>query len=172
MTRLCMFLPGTWQDLAWSYMTICWSMSYNALICTMHSHLPLMRTVQMPKYLVTIAIVTQHNLQTDPFNKIYYVSCSLLLLWCLELLPSHTNSHRCTGIPHSHNIAGSHRHCILLDLGASDSECMLTWTATALWSWVSWHRNWRPIVREDVLSWWAVNPICYGHWRLRRNTDR
>ena len=39
---------------------------------------------------------------------------------------SHTNSHRCTCIPHSHNISGSHSHCILLYLGASDSECVLT----------------------------------------------
>ena len=79
---------------------------------------------------------------------------------------SHTNSHRCTGSSHSHNISGSHSHCIQLHLGTSDSECVLTWTASALWSWASCHRNWRSIVREDVLSWWTVNPICYGHWGL------
>ena len=90
------------------------------------------------------------------------MQCNLLLLQCL-----HTNSHRCTRSSHSYNISGSHRHCILLYLGASDSECMLTWTATALWSWASWHRNWRAIIGEDILSWWAINPRCYCHWGLR-----
>ena len=125
----------------------------------------------MPKYLVTSYSYSGQPTYIGLFNKIYYVSCSPLLLWCLELLPSHTYTHRCTGIPHSHNISGSHRHCILLCLETSDSECVLTGTANALWSWASYHKNWRPIVGEDILSWWTVNPICYGHWGLRGNTD-
>ena len=100
---------------------------------------------------------------------------SPFFLWCLQylkLLPSHTYTHRCTCIPHSHNISGSRRYCILLHLGASGSECVLTGTANALWSWASYHRNWRSsTIREDVLSWWTVNPICDVHWRLRGSND-
>ena len=87
----------------------------------------------------------------------------------IHAVASHTNSDRCTGIPNSDNISGSHRHCILLHMMARGSECVLTWTACArMWSWVSWHRNWRPSsIGEDVMSWWILNAVCYHSWGLK-----
>ena len=137
-------------------------------MCTTYTSI---KVIQVPKYLVTSYYSHKRNLRGPALTQF----SSPLFLWCLqylELLPSHTYTHRCTCIPHSHNISGSHRHCILLYLGASDSECVLTGTASALWSGASCHRNWRSSsIGEDVLSWWAVNPICYGHWRLRGSND-
>ena len=86
-----------------------------------------------------------------------------------KLLVSPTNSPRSACITHSYYIFGSHRHIVLLHWGANFSESVLTWAAIAVWSWASGHRYWRSsTIGEDVLSWWTVNPICYGHWGLRK----
>ena len=85
-----------------------------------------------------------------------------------KLLVSPTNSPRSACITHSYYIFGSHRHIVQLHWGDNFSESVLTWAAIAVWSWASWHRYWRSsTIGEDVLSWWTVNPICYGHWGLR-----
>ena len=85
-----------------------------------------------------------------------------------KLLVSPTNSPRSACITHSYYIFGNHRHIVQLHWGTIFSESVLTWAAIALWSRASWHSNWRSsTIGEDVLSWWTVNPICYGHWGLR-----
>ena len=97
------------------------------------------------------------------------------LLWYLKCLASHTDSHGCTCSPYSHNISPSHRHCILLHLGASDSECVLTWTVSTLWSWASWHIKLKRLrsssIEEYVFCWWTINSLCYGHSGLRGSND-
>ena len=78
-----------------------------------------------------------------------------------ELLQSHNINVRCVLYCNSyHRCLDVLMKCIylqdtlLIHLGASDSECVLIGTVSALWSGASCHRNWRSSsIGEDILSW-------------------